>query len=150
MQDQKTYDDAPTASFMRPAPTKSASAKGTVTVRPSATLRATKAPLPAPSPEQAQAIWRELQYTTEINVLKEQLRAEKEAAKHIQNDLAVFLGAHFVYSFIVVALSAIAFGFFGYIGMKIAARLVGPLRIRNASPPLRPNETITSTHTGPP
>lgn len=135
---QKTSNEALTAFDVPPAPTKSA----TATVRPIATLRATEAPPPAPSPEQAQAIGRQLQYTKEINGLKEQLRVEQEAAKHVQNDLAVFL--------IVGAFSAIVFGFFGYIGVKIAARLVGPLLIRDASPPPRPNEMPTSTLMGPP
>lgn len=149
MQDQKTSDEAPTASYVRPAPTKSASATGTATVRPSATLKATQVPPRAMSVAEAQAIGRHQQYITEVNELKAQLRAEKEAAKHIQNDLAAFLSAYFVYTFIVGAFSAIVFGFFGYIGVKIAARLVGPLRVRDASPPPRQNETITSTLIGP-
>lgn len=157
---QKTSDEAPPIIFLPPTPFVSPTATRPTTkatVQQRAAREAVKLPYVPTIPELPKL---------DMNSMQERLRSQLEASQPamprgnprefnsadaggVAAAIGVFFTAYFLLAIVVSIASAIAMGFFGYIGVKLAVKLVGPLPIRDNTP-RPPTETITMQRIGPP
>lgn len=157
---QKTSDQAPPIIFLPPPPFSSPTAPRAapkVSVHEGTKRESLKPPYMPSAPGSPQL---------EMKAMQERVRSQFEAIQPVaprgnppefhppEMDgvaaaIGIFFTTYFLLAIVVSIASAIAMGFFGYIGVKLAAKLIGPLPIRDATP--RPStETITMQRIGPP